>query len=159
MNPLPAIEGVNWVQKGPPAQVAPRSPAKGAGDNVSEADELKKKNNGPGNGTNNKKKKGKKGGGNQNTALQDLVKSLSTVVTEIGTLRKEMQTPRRGARTCNSICFRCHKKGHFARDCKQPAPGGVMCVVGGTFDCSEGGVHACECGQCHWSTVDMPENC
>ena len=56
-------------------------------------------------------------------------------------------------RLCTSICWRCNKRGHLMRNCRQPE-GKVMCILAEYQACPLGGTHACECGQWHWAPED-----
>ena len=80
------------------------------------------------------------------------MKSVQNMMSEVANLRQEVQMGRGGQRPCTSICYRCNKKGHIARNCSKPAPNGVMCITGYDTLCTKGGSHACECGSCHWDT-------
>ena len=142
----PVNESRSGVDKAPvtPNQVAEK-PAQGP-PNEPQKNNIKKKSGGgqgfsPGNET---------GGGKPKLTLEDLAKSLGTVLREINTLKNSVQAGTKG-RACNSVCYRCQKKGHFARDCSNPMPNGIMCLTGASYCCSGGGAHACECGSCHWA--------
>lgn len=89
-------------------------------------------------------------GGKPKLTLVDFGKSLGTELHEVCTVKISV---RAGAKdwACNSVCYRCQSKGHFARDGKNPMHSSIMCITGASYSCSGGGAHACECGSCHWT--------
>ena len=57
-------------------------------------------------------------------------------------------------RKCDSICYRCQKKGHFARECGGGAPqaASVSCMEG---ICCNGAPHICLCASCHFPVTEL----
>ena len=103
---------------------------------------------------------GNTSGSNKGVTMEEMTKTFQTM---LNTFMKQVQstgqfhgrnrdqTPHK---PCDSTCWRCHKKGHISRNCPQPAPSGIMCVVKPEIECSPGCRHDCMCGTCHWSEND-----
>ena len=98
----------------------------------------------------NKKKKDNQEPSNKFVTVAELNQLFNQTLTNF--FRKEDQSVPRAAvnrRPCNSVCWRCGRKGHLIKNCRQP-PNRVMCLVEANRACDQGGTHACECGECHW---------